>query len=271
MNTGIDSLGLYASSFPVFSPSGEGIALIETRASATETDRAVRSLIWRLILTAFVFAALALVAGVLLGRRVTRPTEALTDAAIRLGQGDFAQSIPTDGPAEPRRVPWGPIGLVVALMFLAGCIGWVVSSRSESTSLSTVDRGFVADMSDHHDQAVEMALYELANGEDPVALDFAMEVVLLQRQELGQMAVLMEQDGMSRPALDPDRVVALRRVGDAVFKQPVKIGDALHVEGEITRTRELDSEHGLVEAGLRIVNQHGRLAVRASVELVWRA
>ena len=70
--------------------------------------------------------------------------------------------------------------------------------------------------------------------------------------------------------LDPDRVVALRRVGDAVFKQPVKIGDTLHVEGEITRTRELDSEHGLVEARLRIVNQHERLAVRASVELVWR-
>jgi 3-hydroxybutyryl-CoA dehydratase len=71
--------------------------------------------------------------------------------------------------------------------------------------------------------------------------------------------------------LDPDRIVALRRVGDAVFKQPVKIGDTLHVEGEITRTRELDSEQGLVEAQLRIVNQHGRLAVRAGVELVWRA
>ena len=71
--------------------------------------------------------------------------------------------------------------------------------------------------------------------------------------------------------LDPDRVVALRRVGDAVFKQPVKIGDTLHVEGEIARTQELDQEHGLVEARLRIVNQHGRLAVRAGVELVWRA
>ena len=71
--------------------------------------------------------------------------------------------------------------------------------------------------------------------------------------------------------LDPDRVVALRRVGDAVFKQPVKIGDALHVEGDIVRTRELDPEQGLVEARLRIVNQHGRLAVRASVELVWRS
>ena len=96
----IDSLGLYASSFPVFSSSGEGIALIETRASARETDKSVSALVWRLILTAFVFAVLALIAGVLLGWRVTRPTEALTDAAVRLGQGDFATSIPTAGPAE---------------------------------------------------------------------------------------------------------------------------------------------------------------------------
>lgn len=70
--------------------------------------------------------------------------------------------------------------------------------------------------------------------------------------------------------LDPDRVVALRRVGDAVFKQPVKIGDTVHVEGQIVRTREVDSEHGLVEARLRIVNERGRLAVRSDVELVWR-
>jgi acyl dehydratase len=71
--------------------------------------------------------------------------------------------------------------------------------------------------------------------------------------------------------LDPERVVALRRLGDAVFKQPVKIGDTVHVEGEIARTRELDPGHGLVEARLRILNQHGRLAVRSTVELVWRA
>ena len=70
--------------------------------------------------------------------------------------------------------------------------------------------------------------------------------------------------------LDPDRVVALRRVGDAVFKQPVKIGDTVHVEGEIVRTREVDAEHGLVEARLRIVNDRARLAVRTDVELVWR-
>jgi acyl dehydratase len=71
--------------------------------------------------------------------------------------------------------------------------------------------------------------------------------------------------------LDPDRIVALRRVGDAVFKQPVKIGDALRVEGKITGLRELDPENGLVETTLRILNQDGRLVVRATVELVWRA
>jgi acyl dehydratase len=77
--------------------------------------------------------------------------------------------------------------------------------------------------------------------------------------------------------LDPDRVVALRRVGDAVFKQPVKIGDTVHVEGQIVRTREVDAEHGLVEARLRILKrpagreERGRMAVRADVELVWRS
>jgi signal transduction histidine kinase len=96
----IDQLGLYASSFPIFSSSGEGIALIETRASSKETDKSVSSLVRRLLVTALVFIVLAIVAGVLLGWRVTRPAEALTDAAIRLGQGDFATSIPTAGPAE---------------------------------------------------------------------------------------------------------------------------------------------------------------------------
>ena len=96
----IESLGLYASSYPVFASSGECIALILTTASATETDEAVSSLVWRLIVTAVVFAVLAVVAGVLLGWRVTKPAEALTDAAVRLGQGDFATSIPTAGPAE---------------------------------------------------------------------------------------------------------------------------------------------------------------------------
>lgn len=96
----IDSLDLYVSSFPIVSSSGEDVALIDTRAPAAETDQIVNSLVWRLIITAIVFAVLALFAGVLLAQRVIRPTEALTEAAVRLGQGDFATSIPSEGPAE---------------------------------------------------------------------------------------------------------------------------------------------------------------------------
>jgi 3-hydroxybutyryl-CoA dehydratase len=69
---------------------------------------------------------------------------------------------------------------------------------------------------------------------------------------------------------DPERVVALRKVGDATFKLPVKIGDTVHVEGEVTRTRELDDEHGLVECRWKVLNQRGKLVLRATVELIWR-
>jgi len=69
---------------------------------------------------------------------------------------------------------------------------------------------------------------------------------------------------------DPERVVALRRVSDAVFKQPVSIGDTVHVEGEVVSVRPIDGDNGLVECRWRVRNQHGRLVLRASVELVWR-
>lgn len=69
---------------------------------------------------------------------------------------------------------------------------------------------------------------------------------------------------------DPDRVVALRRVGDAVFKQPVLVGDSVHVEGEVIAVKPIDEENGLVECRWRVLNQHGRLVLRASIELVWR-
>jgi 3-hydroxybutyryl-CoA dehydratase len=70
--------------------------------------------------------------------------------------------------------------------------------------------------------------------------------------------------------LDPERVVALRRVGDAVFKAPVRIGDTVHVEGEVLDTRAVDDDNGIVDCRWRVVNQDGRLVALAKVELLWR-
>lgn len=112
---------------------------------------------------------------------------------------------PVDAPR--RRPGWGPIGLVLAIMFLVGAVGYLVGVRTTEPRLGAVDRGFAIDMSDHHDQAVLMAQYELANGSDPVVLDFAREIILRQRDELGQMAMVLAQHEVARPDLDLDRRV----------------------------------------------------------------
>ena len=68
---------------------------------------------------------------------------------------------------------------------------------------------------------------------------------------------------------DPDRVVALRRVRDAVFKRPVPIGETIRVAGTLEPERTLDDLHGLVSCRWRILDGRDRTAVLATVEAVW--
>jgi 3-hydroxybutyryl-CoA dehydratase len=82
--------------------------------------------------------------------------------------------------------------------------------------------------------------------------------------------MLVESCAVGLVDFDPDRVVALRRVGDAVFKLPVRIGDSVHVEGQTVRTRELDDETELVEYRWKVLNQDGRMVLRMNVEVVCR-
>jgi uncharacterized protein (DUF305 family) len=107
--------------------------------------------------------------------------------------------------ASSRRPGTSAIALIVALGFLAGAIGYLVGVRSSETPTSAVDIGFLVDMSEHHDQAVRMALMELAHGQDPTVRGFAQDVLLFQRSELGAMGVLLDEQGAVRPDLDPDR------------------------------------------------------------------
>jgi 3-hydroxybutyryl-CoA dehydratase len=69
---------------------------------------------------------------------------------------------------------------------------------------------------------------------------------------------------------DPERVLALRRVSDAVFKRPVRLGDTIHVEGSVSGLQAVSDEAGLVTLVLRILNQDGRTVCRARVEALWR-
>jgi 3-hydroxybutyryl-CoA dehydratase len=71
-------------------------------------------------------------------------------------------------------------------------------------------------------------------------------------------------------AFDPERVIALRRVRDVVFKRPVRLGDTIRVEGTEAERREVDDETALVTWNWRIVNQDGELACRLAIEALCR-
>ena len=69
---------------------------------------------------------------------------------------------------------------------------------------------------------------------------------------------------------DPERVLALRRVADAVFKRPVRLGDTIRVRGSVESCAPVSDVAGLVTLGVRVVNQRDELVMRARVEVVWR-
>jgi 3-hydroxybutyryl-CoA dehydratase len=71
-------------------------------------------------------------------------------------------------------------------------------------------------------------------------------------------------------AFDPERVVALRRLRDVVFKRPVRLGDTIHVEGSESDRRAVDDETALVTWNWRILNQDGELVCRVAIEALCR-
>jgi signal transduction histidine kinase len=96
----INSQGVYASCVPVFASTGEAVALIEVLLPTASIDTSSTHLTHKLLVTALILAVLAVFAGVILSELIAGPVKALTDAAVRLGQGDFSMSIPPGGAAE---------------------------------------------------------------------------------------------------------------------------------------------------------------------------
>jgi len=103
---------------------------------------------------------------------------------------------PPDGePTEPApvawRLPWvRTIVLIAVLCFVAGVVGWLIGRPSDPT-FDDVDVGFLADMTEHHSGAINLAFEYLPNAEDATLASMAREIVVDQSQEVGTMNTLL--------------------------------------------------------------------------------
>ncbi len=105
--------------------------------------------------------------------------------------------------------------LGVALLFLAGSIGYAVGVRSGGSDRggSSADVGFLLDMIAHHEQAVEISRTALAAPLPPGVAGFALEVVADQQYEIGLMETTLRGWGHER---QDDDGLAMGWMGAAV-------------------------------------------------------
>lgn len=68
---------------------------------------------------------------------------------------------------------------------------------------------------------------------------------------------------------DPERVLALRRISDVVFKRPARIGTTIHVAGRIAGLRAVSEQAGLVAFRWDVRDGSEVTLCRAQVEVLW--
>ena len=115
------------------------------------------------------------------------------EAAVERGPVVLPAWVP--GPAQA-------IALVVALLFLAGVVGYAIG-RPKHPRTNDADIGFLEDMTAHHEQAIAMSFTFLQNAgsDDPLLVHTAQGIVRVQSAEIRVMNELLQdwdEDG------DPD-------------------------------------------------------------------
>jgi len=76
------------------------------------------------------------------------------------------------------------VAITAVLMLAAGtAVGWVAGTSAPGND--SVEAGFARDMQTHHQQAVEMAMYEWQNGSDTAMTTIAYDIATSQSAEIG--------------------------------------------------------------------------------------
>jgi uncharacterized protein (DUF305 family) len=112
------------------------------------------------------------------------------------------------------------VAFVLALLFLAGAVGYAVGDReSGAPGRDSADVGFLYDMIGHHEQAITLSKQELANGSERRIKSFAEEILFYQGYEIGLMTQQLRSWGHRRDR-PPERAMAWMGHGVAREEMP---------------------------------------------------
>jgi len=167
------------------------------------------------------------------------------------------------------KLKWGSVAVAFAILLAVG--GYLVGERSSRPPKNAVDIGFLSDMSDHHDQAVELSLTALDRVTDPITQSFVREVSIFQRFELGLMTAYQEEIGVEQPDSSPDRTTMawmgmstpLRSMpGMATPEQIKALGQATGIDADLQFLTLMQAHH---EGGAHMSEDAARNAANPRV------
>jgi uncharacterized protein (DUF305 family) len=114
------------------------------------------------------------------------------------------------GPADAQPAPAGRGRAVLALVVLAalalGALAGALLARQPTLTAApegSVDAGFARDMQAHHAQAVELAVLVRDRSTDEQVRTVALDILLTQQNQIGQMAGWLSTWGLPAASTDP--------------------------------------------------------------------
>ncbi|WP_034227687.1 DUF305 domain-containing protein, partial [Actinotalea ferrariae] len=110
----------------------------------------------------------------------------------------------SENAAAPRRVPTAAVVvLVAAVVGVAGLVaGAALTNGGDPVSRpaeTSAEAGFARDMQAHHAQAVQMSTMVRDATDDPEVRSLALDIMLTQQQQAGQMYGWLEQWDLPQP------------------------------------------------------------------------
>ena len=136
------------------------------------------------------------------------------------------------------------IALAIALVFLAGSMGFAAGTREARAAVpgpSSVDVGFLWDMIAHHEQALVMSQYQIGGGVEPRVHHFAREILQAQSYEIGLMEAYLQRWGQPRERPDDGEAMAWMGHGMPTASMPGMASDDEIEELADARGRDVDA------------------------------